>query len=120
MRPSKLRLPDNTAATASWLSVIAAVMSLRKGPELPMHVMQPYPTTLKPSASRGCCKPLRDRYSDTTSEPGENDVFTHGLLLSPLVTALRAISPAASITDGFDVFVQLVIAASTMSPWPSE
>ena len=52
----------------------------------------------------------------TTFEPGASDVFTHGLLVSPRATALRASSPAASMTDGFEVFVQLVIAAITT--WP--
>ena len=52
----------------------------------------------------------------TTFEPGASDVLTHGLLVSPRATALRASSPAASMTDGFEVFVQLVIAAITT--WP--
>src|SRR4051794_25564184 len=55
----------------------------------------------------------------TTREPGASDVFTHGLVVRPLSTALRARSPAASITDGFDVLVQLVMAATTTWPWSS-
>src|SRR3954453_5054944 len=51
------------------------------------------------------------------SEPGARLVFTHGLTLSPRVTALRASNPAPIITLGFDVFVQLVIAATTTEPW---
>ena len=35
---------------------------------------------------------------------------------SPRSTAFRASRPAPTITDGFDVFVQLVIAAITTSP----
>jgi hypothetical protein len=37
--------------------------------------------------------------------------------VSPFFTALRASSPAASITPGFEVLVQLVIAAITTAPW---
>ncbi len=60
--------------------------------------------------------PARSRYSVTTFEPGASDVFTHGFTVSPRCTALRARIPAPSITDGFEVFVQLVIAAITT--WP--
>ena len=52
----------------------------------------------------------------TTFEPGASEVFTHGFVLSPFATALRASMPAASITDGFDVLVQLVMAAMTTAP----
>jgi len=57
-------------------------------------------------------------------EPGASEVFTHGFTLSPFFTALRASRPAASMTPGFDVLVQLVIAAMTTAPcrsvklWP--
>src|SRR5580704_6829146 len=53
----------------------------------------------------------------TTRDPGASDVFTQGLERSPRATAFWASSPAASITCGLDVFVQLVIAAITT--WPS-
>ena len=43
--------------------------------------------------------------------------MTHGLGLRPLATALRAISPAAIITEGFEVFVQLVIEAMATAPF---
>src|SRR5918997_2453116 len=52
----------------------------------------------------------------TTFEPGASEVFTHGLLRSPRSTAFLASSPAPIITDGFDVFVQDVIAAMTTDP----
>ena len=52
MRPSKLRLPESTAATARSLSCTAALISAGSGPEFPMHVVQPYPTRLNPSLSR--------------------------------------------------------------------
>jgi hypothetical protein len=37
-------------------------------------------------------------------------------VVSPFATAFRANRPAPSITEGFDVFVQLVIAAITTEP----
>src|SRR2546421_1747943 len=119
MRPSKLRLPDRTDTTARSPCSTAAEISGDSGPELPMHVVQPYPTRLNPSSSRYSVSPARSRYSVTTFEPGASEVFTQGLTLSPFCTALRARIPAPSITDGFDVFVQLVIAAITTCPWSS-
>ncbi len=56
------------------------------------------------------------RYSVTTFDPGARLVFTQGLLLSPRSTAFFASRPAPIITLGFDVFVQLVIAAMTTAP----
>ena len=53
----------------------------------------------------------------TTVEPGASEVFTHGLRVRPLASAFRASSPAATITYGFEVLVQEVIAAITTRPW---
>jgi hypothetical protein len=44
------------------------------------------------------------------------DVLTHGLEVSPRSTAFFASRPAATMTLGFDVLVQLVIAAITTAP----
>src|SRR5919204_5461607 len=55
----------------------------------------------------------------TTFEPGASEVFTHGLACRPRCAALRASRPAPTITDGLEVFVQLVIAAITTCPWSS-
>ena len=41
-----------------------------------------------------------------------------GFTFSPRATALRASKPAPIITEGFDVLVQLVIAAIAISPSP--
>src|ERR1043165_8220885 len=49
----------------------------------------------------------------TTGEPGARLVLTCGGVRRPRSTALRARSPAPTISDGFDVLVQLVIAAIT-------
>src|SRR5262245_40523491 len=61
--------------------------------------------------------PAALKYSVTTCEPGARLVLTHGLTLRPRAAAFWASRPAAIITDGFDVLVQLVIAAMTTSPW---
>src|SRR6266571_2584559 len=53
----------------------------------------------------------------TTLDPGASVVFTHGLRVRPASTALRASSAAPTITNGFDVLVQEVIAAITTDPW---
>ena len=81
-----------------------------------MHVVHPNPTSEKPSLSRYGVSPAASRYSVTTREPGASDVLTHGLVSRPASTAFFASRPAASITAGFDVFVQLVIAAITTEP----
>src|SRR3954468_12346764 len=100
------------------LSLIDFEISGGSGPELPIQVVQPKPTRLKPILSRSSCKPELARYSATTCEPGASEVFTHGLVLRPLATALRASRPAAISTLGFEVLVQEVMAAITTSPWP--
>ncbi len=43
-------------------------------------------------------------------------VFTHGLTERPFSTAFLASSAAASMTDGLEVLVQLVIAAMATCP----
>src|SRR2546428_7613156 len=50
-------------------------------------------------------------------EPGASDVLTQAGTCSPRSTAFLASNPAAIITDGLEVFVQLVIAAMTTLPW---
>src|SRR4030095_6976459 len=97
---------------------MASDISGGSGPELPMQVVQPNPTRLKPSLSRSFCSPDRSRYSATTWEPGASEVFTHGFAVSPLAAALRASRPAPTMTLGFDVLVHEVMAAITTSPWP--
>src|SRR6185369_1822830 len=118
IRPSKLRLPESTPETIRPLSLIVFEIGAGSGPELPMQVVQPKPTRLKPSLSRSFCRPDFSRYSATTWEPGASDVFTHDLDLRPSFAALRASRPAPIITDGLDVLVQDVIAAITTSPLP--
>src|SRR4051812_4623225 len=117
MRPSKLRLPDSTLATTRSPASIASDTGWGGGPELPMHVVQPYPTVWNLSCSRYVVSPASARYSVTTLDPGASDVFTHGLVERPFSTAFFASRPAATSTDGFDVLVQLVIAAITTDPF---
>lgn len=57
------------------------------------------------------------RYFSTTFDPGERDVLTRGETFNPLARAFRARTAEASITLGFEVLVQLVIAAMTTDPW---
>src|SRR3954451_22550636 len=113
MRASKLRLPESTAHATRSPSEIALETASGSGPELPMHVVQPYPTVWKPSASRYGVSPAFSQYSVTTFEPGARLVFTHGLRVRPRSTAFLASSPAPTMTAGLDVFVQDVIAAIT-------
>ena len=49
-------------------------------------------------------------------EPGASDALTQGFTERPFSTAFLATSPAATNTDGFEVFVQLVMAAMTTEP----
>src|SRR5690554_1785065 len=62
------------------------------------------------------CRQVFVRLSVTTLEPGANEVLTQGLRVKPSSTAFLATKPAASITLGLEVLVQLVIAAITTSP----
>jgi hypothetical protein len=71
---------------------------------------------LNPSSSSAGVRPARSKYSVTTFEPGARLDFTHGFRWRPRSTAFLASSPAATITLGFEVFVQLVIAAMTTDP----
>lgn len=48
--------------------------------------------------------------------PGDREVLMNGATLSPILTAFWASKPAPSMTEGFDVFVQLVMAAITTDP----
>ena len=50
------------------------------------------------------------------TKAGASEVFTVGGTVSPFATAFRARSPAATMTVGFDVFVQLVMAAIATEP----
>src|SRR5580698_9814969 len=81
-----------------------------------MHVVHPYPTVWKPSFSRYGVRPALARYSVTVFDPGASEVFTHAGVLKPFSTAFFASNPAAISTEGFEVFVQEVIAAITTLP----
>ncbi len=117
-RPSKLRLPESTAAAMTPLAWIDWEIFSGSGPELPMQVVQPKPTILKPSLSSDFCRPALTRYSATTCEPGASEVLTQGATFNPLATAFCASRPAPIMTLGFEVLVQEVMAAITTSPWP--
>src|SRR3954470_19178090 len=63
--------------------------------------------------------PEARRYSVTTFDPGARLVFTHGFRVRPRSNAFFATRPAPIITLGFDVLVQLVIAAIKTAPCSS-
>ena len=52
----------------------------------------------------------------TTRLPGASDVLTHGLALMPRSTAALATRPAATSTEGFEVLVHEVMAATVTAP----
>ncbi len=116
IRPSKFLFPESTLDPTRSFDVTASVISGFSGPELPIQVVQPYPTTLNPSDSRSSKRPVFLRYSVTTFEPGARLVLTQGCDVRPNSCAFLAKSPAAIITTGFDVLVQLVIAAIKTEP----
>ena len=55
----------------------------------------------------------------TTVEPGASEVLTHGLRSRPALDRLLGEQPGADHHRGFEVLVQLVIAAITTRPWSS-
>ncbi len=55
----------------------------------------------------------------TTRDPGASEVLTHGFGVRPRSTARRATRPAATMTWGLEVLVQLVMAATTTAPSPN-
>ena len=61
-------------------------------------------------------RPAASKYSVTTLDPGAKLGLTLGEIERPNCLAFRASKPAAIITLGLLVFVQLVIAAITISP----
>ena len=58
------------------LSVIALATSSSSSPELPMHVVQPYPIKLKPILSKYFCKPLILRHRSGFSWFEAKQTFT--------------------------------------------
>src|SRR3954454_8286872 len=105
MRPSKLRLPESTAAATTSFLLLDSEISSASGPELPMQLVQPKPTRLKPRLSRSFCRPDLSRESATTWLPGASEVFPQGFGFRPRAAAFLARRPAATITLGLDVLV---------------
>ena len=84
-----------------------------------MQVVQPKPTRLNRSASSDAVSPALSRYCVTARLPGAKLVLTHGGVDRPRATAFLARSAAPTMTPGFEVFVQLVIAAIPTEPEPN-
>ena len=120
MRPSKLRLPERTAATTrSRLSTALAIDS-GSGPLLPMQVVQPYPTVLKPSWSRYLRQSRLVQIIGHHAAAGGQRCLHVGRNVQSLARRPSwPASPAAIITEGLLVLVQLVMAAMATSPWVS-
>ena len=82
-----------------------------------MQVVQPYPTSVEVELVQvGRKAGVVEVRSVTTFEPGARLALTQGLVLRPFSTAFFARIPAATMTDGFEVLVQLVMAAITTEP----
>ena len=86
-RPSKLRLPESTAAATRSPSLTALEISAGSGPELPMQVVQPKPTRLKPSASSGSVSPASLEIVGDHLRAGRQRRLHPRLLVSPRATA---------------------------------
>jgi hypothetical protein len=99
IRPSKLRLPDRTAAATRSPSAIAAEISGCKrarvadaGGAAIAHEVEADGIQILLQA-RGV-----QIFADTTCDPGASEVLTQGLRVRPSARALRATSPAPIIT----------------------
>ncbi len=116
MRPSKLRLPDSTATEYRSRSISSFWITGSSAPLIPLQVVQAKPTMPNPSCSSSGSSLESSRYSCTALEPGASEDFTHGLRVRPRRFALRAMRPAAITLRGFEVLVQLVMAAMITAP----
>ncbi len=83
---------------------------------MPLQVVQAKATMPKPSFSRSPSRLASFRYSSTAFEPGASEDFTQGLRVRPSLLALRASRAAAITLRGFEVLVQLVMAAMITAP----
>src|SRR5690554_2383419 len=113
---SKFLFPESTEATTISPLSTASAIAVGRGPEFPIQEVQPYPTLWKRKASKSASSPARFKYLVTTFDPGAKEVFTQDFVRNPLLTAFLASNPAPTITAGFDVLVQLVMAAITTLP----
>ena len=73
--PSKFLLPEITLQTFKSPDSINSETFFDKGPELPIHVVQPYPTISKPKELSGLIRFASSKYFSTTLLPGAKDVF---------------------------------------------
>ena len=114
MRPSKLRLPERILVSSS--SSATACIGSKRGPELPIQLMQPQPQTEKPICASGSTRPARERISVVLWEPGAKTFLTQGSGTQPSSRAFFATRPAAIIMAGSVAVVQLVTAAMPRAP----
>src|SRR5699024_6945741 len=95
---------------------MASSISGRSGPELPIHVVNPYPTKLNTNLFIYSINSASTKYRVTTLDPCASDVLTCEGTSSPVSTAFLARSTASNMTYGLDVFVHVVIAAIANEP----
>jgi hypothetical protein len=88
------------------------------GPELPMQVVQPKPTRLKPSLSRSFLQAGLGEIFGHDLAAGRQRGLHPGLGLEALGDGVAGERPAPISTLGFEVLVHDVMAAMATSPWP--
>ena len=98
MRPSKLRLPERILVSSSSSATVC--IGSKRGPELPIQLMQPQPQTEKPICASGSTRPARERISVVLWEPGAKTFLTQGSGTQPSSRAFFATRPAAIIMAG--------------------
>ncbi len=117
IRPSKLRLPERTATATRSCSWIASLIGRGKRARVADAGRAAVADQVEAKLVEVCVEPrvvkvvgddLRARVPGWPSPRAWS--------CSPFSTAFLASRPAATITDGFEVLVQLVIAAITTEP----
>ena len=119
MRPSKLRLPLSTAATTrlSFCTACGHVLGQRTAVADAGGAAEADQVEIELLRGRASGR-LRGSNRSPPSNPARGSSSPTASPSSPRSTAFFATRPAASITLGFDVLVQLVIAAITTAPLP--
>src|SRR3546814_15014388 len=107
MRPSKLRLPDNTAVAYRSRSMISCWISGSSAPDMPLQVVQAKATPPKPNCYSSLVRPDSSRYRATVFDPGARDDLTHGLRVRHRRFDLAARQTATNTTPSVLVVVPL-------------
>jgi hypothetical protein len=117
MRPSKLRLPESTPQTSRLpVSTAFAIAGQATDRSYRCRSCSRNPLRLKPRPSRSFAEIGLVEIICDHLRAGRERGFHPRFAFEARASALRARRPAATRTDGFEVFVQDVIAAMTTSP----